>query len=148
MESNYGTSASPTAPARNFSRATIIFTGAGIRNIRNCFRNDVKYVIGQSDFRKDWFFEQVPYNEDTNNTTGGGRGSATTWTMTFDLPDAPHGKATLRLAICGAGTRSIAADMNGQSIGGIERTWPITPPSTATASAATGGNTTSCSTRR
>ena len=67
------------------------------------FPNDVKYVIGQSDYRKDWFFEQVPYNEDTNNTTGGGRGSATTWTVTFNLPAAPQGKATLRLAICGVG---------------------------------------------
>jgi rhamnogalacturonan endolyase len=83
------------------------------------FPYDVKYVIGQSDYHKDWFFEQVPYNDDTNNTTGGGRGSATTWTVTFDLPAAPQGKATLRLAICGAGTRTLAADMNGVTIGGV-----------------------------
>ena len=83
------------------------------------FPYDVKYVIGQSDFHKDWFFEQVPYNDDTNNTTGSGRGSATTWTVTFDLPAAPHGKAILRLAICGVGTRALLADMNDQSIGGV-----------------------------
>ena len=83
------------------------------------FPYDVKYVIGKSDFHKDWFFEQVPYNEDTNNTTGGGRGSASTWTVMFDLPAAPHGKAILRLAICGVGTRTLLADMNDQSIGGV-----------------------------
>ena len=83
------------------------------------FPYDVKYVIGKSDFHKDWFFEQVPFNEDTNNTTGNGRGSATTWTVTFDLPAAPHGKATLRLAICGVGTRTLTADLNDQSIGGL-----------------------------
>jgi len=83
------------------------------------FPYDVKYVVGQSDFHKDWFFEQVPFNEDTNNTTGSGRGRATTWTVTFELPAAPHGKAILRLAICGVGTRTLLADMNGQSIGGV-----------------------------
>ncbi len=83
------------------------------------FPNDVKYVIGKSDFRKDWFFEQVPYNSDPNNTTGSGRGSATTWTVTFDLPAAPHGQAILRLAICGVGTRTLLADVNDQSIGGV-----------------------------
>jgi len=83
------------------------------------FPYDVKYVVGKSDFHKDWFFEQVPCNEDTNNTTGGGRGSATTWTVTFELPAAPHGKAILRLAICGVGTRTLLADMNDQSIGSV-----------------------------
>jgi len=83
------------------------------------FPYDVKYVVGKSDFRKDWFFEQVPYSDDTNNVTGRGNGSATTWTVTFDLPQAPHGKATLRLAICGVGTRSLTAEMNDQSIGSV-----------------------------
>ncbi|HEX4350447.1 MAG TPA: polysaccharide lyase family protein [Verrucomicrobiae bacterium] len=83
------------------------------------FPYDVKYVIGKSDFHRDWFFEQVPFNEDTNNTTGNGRGSATTWTVTFDLPAAPHGKATLRLAICGVGTRTLAANLNDQPIGSL-----------------------------
>jgi rhamnogalacturonan endolyase len=83
------------------------------------FPNDVNYVIGKSDFRKDWFFEQVPHNEDAGNTTGNGQGRATTWMVTFNLPDAPHGKATLRLAICGVGTRSLTATVNDQSIGNV-----------------------------
>jgi len=83
------------------------------------FPYDVKYVIGKSDFRKDWFFEQVPRNEDTNNTTGRGNGSATTWTVTFELPEAPHGRATLRLAICGVGTRTLSAKVNDQPVGNL-----------------------------
>ena len=79
----------------------------------------MNYVIGKSDFHKDWFFEQVPHNEDLDNVTGNGRGRATTWTVSFNLPDATHGKATLRLAICGVGSRSIAATMNNQSIGNV-----------------------------
>jgi rhamnogalacturonan endolyase len=83
------------------------------------FPYDVKYVIGKSDFRKDWFFEQVPYNQDTNNNTGRGNGSATTWTVTFNLPEVPHGRATLRLAICGVGTRALLANVNDQPIGNL-----------------------------
>ena len=83
------------------------------------FPYDMKYVIGKSDFRKDWFFEQVPRNEDTNNTTGRGNGSATTWTVTFELPEAPHGRATLRLAICGVGTRTLMASVNNRLIGNL-----------------------------
>lgn len=83
------------------------------------FPHDVNYVIGQSDFHKDWFFEQVPHNEDPNDTTGRGQGRSTTWTIHFNLAAKPRGKATLRLAICGVGTRSIAAALNDQSIGNI-----------------------------
>ena len=83
------------------------------------FPLDVNFVIGKSDFRKDWFFEQVPYNTDTNNTTGTGRGDGTTWAVIFKLTNAPSGKAILRLALCGIGTRSVWGDLNGQSIGTV-----------------------------
>ena len=81
------------------------------------FPDDVNYVIGASDYRKDWFFEQVPHNEDLTNTNGTSRGRATTWTITFYLSGAPHGNATLRLAICGSGTRSIVVDVNDKPAG-------------------------------
>ncbi len=83
------------------------------------FPHNVNFVIGQSDYRKDWFFEQVPFNTDTNNVTGTGRGDSTTWKVIFNLTNAPHGKATLRLAICGIGTRSLSGVMNGHDIGTI-----------------------------
>jgi rhamnogalacturonan endolyase len=83
------------------------------------FPRDVNYIVGISDYRKDWFFEQVPHNENPTNTTGSGQGRSTTWTVAFNLSDAPHGKATLRLAICGVGARNLAVSMNDRSIGRV-----------------------------
>jgi rhamnogalacturonan endolyase len=83
------------------------------------FTNDVNYVVGRSNFHQDWFFEQVPHNDDPENTNGHGRGRETTWSIKFNLPAAPRGKATLRLAICGVGARTLAASVNGQSIGSV-----------------------------
>lgn len=61
------------------------------------FTNDVNYVVGRSDFHQDWFFEQVPHNEDPENTDGRGRGRDTTWAITFNPPDAPRGQATQKI---------------------------------------------------
>ncbi len=83
------------------------------------FPNDVNFVVGQSDYRRDWFFEQVPHSENPTNTTGAGSGRATTWTVNFTLPATVHGKATLRLAICGVGARSIVVSLNSQVIGRV-----------------------------
>ena len=83
------------------------------------FPQDVKYVIGKSDFQKDWFFEQVPHNEDPANTTGKGVGRATTWSIAFNLPSAPRGRATLRLGLCSVDARSLAVSVNGQPAGTI-----------------------------
>jgi rhamnogalacturonan endolyase len=78
------------------------------------FPKDVNFVIGRSDWRKDWNYVQPPRienqnvavvgEEDENNAPArAGRGQVrdSTWKIQFDLPDAPRGKATLRLAFCG-----------------------------------------------
>ncbi len=83
------------------------------------FPNDVLYVIGKSDYHKDWYFEQVPHATDPNETTGNGPGRSTTWTIAFNLPEAPRGKATLRVALCGIGARSIAVAVNDKAAGDI-----------------------------
>lgn len=75
------------------------------------FPNDVNYTIGQSDYRKDWFFEQVPH-ADQPDPTGRGNGRATTWTINFTLPQDLKGKATLRLALTGVSARSIDVSVN------------------------------------
>ncbi len=59
------------------------------------FPSDVNFIIGKSDWRKDWNYCQPPRIE-------GNRGSPTTWSVTFDLPEALRGKATLRLAFAGS----------------------------------------------
>lgn len=83
------------------------------------FPHDVNYVIGQSNFHKDWFFEQVPHNADPSDMNGLGFGRSTTWSVTFNLSQAPVGKATLRLAICGVGTRQITVTMNDRPAGTV-----------------------------
>ncbi len=83
------------------------------------FPDDVQFCIGKSDFRKDWFFEQVPHNEARDNANARQPGRSTAWKVLFDLPAAPRGKATLRLAICGVGTRGLAATLNGSPIGSV-----------------------------
>lgn len=88
------------------------------------FPNDVNYVVGQSDFRKDWFFQHVPHNDDPNAKAvpySGvrGNGRATPFAVAFNLASPPKGKATLRLAICGTGTRSIGISVNDQPAGQV-----------------------------
>lgn len=86
------------------------------------FPNDVNYVIGKSDYRKDWNLEQVPHI-DNDDGTGMAHGRATPWSITFDMPQAAKGKATLRLAICGVGQgEMIDVKLNGKPVA-------VVPPS-------------------
>jgi len=82
------------------------------------FPNDVDYTIGKSDYRKDWFFEQVPHATQ-EDPTGRGFGRATTWTIHFTLPEEPRGHAVLRLALTGVSARSIAVAVNDQPAGTV-----------------------------
>jgi len=119
------------------------------------FPNDVNFVIGKSDFRKDWYYQQPPHADDAaiaaaaqRGTAGGslpgftppgpraggapgatgapvrgGRGPApapgraTPWSISFTMPNAAKGKATLRAAFSGTGVRNIDVSVNGQSVG-------------------------------
>jgi rhamnogalacturonan endolyase len=109
----------PNRKASEFFKGDDYFHWGWYLKYPKLFPLDVNYVIGKSDFHKDWFFEQVPYNTDTNNPTGEGRGDGTTWAVIFNLTNAPQGKAVLRLAFAGAGTRWLGATMNTNSIGNI-----------------------------
>jgi len=109
----------PNRDASEFFKGDDYFHWGWYLQYPKLFPNDVNYAIGQSDFHQDWFFEQVPHNENSANTTGEGSGRATTWTVNFSLPEATHGRATLRLAICGVGARSIEATVNDQPIGRV-----------------------------
>jgi rhamnogalacturonan endolyase len=109
------------------------------------FPNDITYTIGQSDYHKDWFFEEVPHGTSTawlnpaakdpanqrfgwvhTGTPGQdmwqtiGRGRATTWTIKFNMPQATHGEASLRVALAGAdGGGGLIVGVNGKSVGTI-----------------------------
>jgi rhamnogalacturonan endolyase len=89
------------------------------------FPNDVNYVVGKSDYRKDWFFEQVPHNENPDAKAAGynmgsPQGRATPWTISFDLPQTPHGKAHLRLALAATSVRQIDVVVNDQPAGQVD----------------------------
>jgi rhamnogalacturonan endolyase len=100
--------------------------GWGLR-YAGLFPNDIVYTIGKSDYRKDWFFEEVPHStttgwlnpaaEDPYNQRFGwvnipptnadpwpqwGQGRATTWTVKFTIPKAVQGMAVLRVSLAGA----------------------------------------------
>lgn len=89
------------------------------------FPDDVTYVVGESDYRTDWFFQQVPHNEDPSvkpRPFWGIReeGRATPFRVNFDLAEAPRGRATLRLALCGTATRQLEIVVNGEPAGTID----------------------------
>ena len=88
------------------------------------FPQDVNYTIGKSDFRKDWFFQHVPHNENpaaksTPYSGANSPGRATPFNVIFNMSSAPKGKATLRLDICGTGSRTLEVSVNGQPAGKV-----------------------------
>lgn len=76
------------------------------------FPDDVNFVIGKSDFHKDWNYAQPPRPD------GKGGWKSTTWRIQFDMGKVPAGMATLRLAICGARGGPVDVLVNGNPIGG------------------------------
>jgi rhamnogalacturonan endolyase len=107
------------------------------------FPNDITYTIGQSDYHKDWFFEQVPHElsdawknpaakdplhqrfgwvravQPTENMWPEiAHGRATTWTVKFNMPSQPKGRAALRIALAGAdGNGGLAIAVNTKPAG-------------------------------
>ena len=76
------------------------------------FPNGVNFVIGKSDWKKDWNYVQPPTQVAPDKWTG------TTWKITFDMASIPAGgKATLRMALCGTRNSQIDVTVNGQQAG-------------------------------
>ncbi len=100
--------------------------GWGLR-YSGLYPNDITYTIGKSDYRKDWFMEEVPHStttawlnpaaKDPYNQRFGwvaippntadpwpqwGQGRATTWTVKFNMAKASTGQGILRIALAGA----------------------------------------------
>ncbi|MGO9111845.1 MAG: polysaccharide lyase family protein [Thermoguttaceae bacterium] len=72
------------------------------------FPNDVNFVIGKSDYHKDWNYCQCPRADRPNGTT---------WSIAFELVETPHGKATLRMALAATSARNITVTVNEQPAG-------------------------------
>jgi rhamnogalacturonan endolyase len=92
------------------------------------FPKDLEFVVGRSDWRRDWNYVQPPrLIKPLDRDKAGGADlrlldrdnvRSTTWTIRFEPKDDPKGKAVLRLAFCGshAGCR-VEVLVNGQSVG-------------------------------
>ena len=108
----------PNRSGREFYKGDDYFHWGMYLRYAQFFPHDVDYTVGTSDYRRDWYFEQVPHSP-PDNPDARRPGAATPWTIHFTLPDAPRGTAVLRLAIVGVGARHIDVAVNGQSAGTI-----------------------------
>jgi rhamnogalacturonan endolyase len=75
------------------------------------FPRDVDFIVGQSDWRKDWNYAQPPRPD------GHGGWTNTTWHIRFNRESALSGTATLTLAICGFRGGPVDVSLNGRPIG-------------------------------
>jgi rhamnogalacturonan endolyase len=110
--------------AREFTGGDKFYDPRGPLLYPKLFPDDVNFVIGKSDTRKDWFYEHVPHATDDSGQLAGnqgvtGNGRATPYNIKFEMPTTPKGKATLRLAICGTQARSIDVTVNDKSAGQV-----------------------------
>jgi rhamnogalacturonan endolyase len=167
----------PNRTAREFFKGDDYFHDGMPVQYAKLFPKGTNFVIGQSDFRRDWYYQHVPHadadgiatadaaavaranaprptapptgtpaapaasatsgapaGQGARGARGGGlfgpaiNGAAAPRTITFDVSTAPKGgKATLRLAICGTGARSLEVSVNHQPVGAIQQ---MTPDST------------------
>jgi rhamnogalacturonan endolyase len=81
------------------------------------FPHDVEYWIGKSDYRKDWYFEQVPNvaHGNTANLSGG----ESDWKIHFAAGGNAKGNAILRAALSGVGARHVFVSVNGKQVGDL-----------------------------
>lgn len=88
------------------------------------FPEDVNFVVGESDYRKDWYFQHIPHDDQGTGTIVPyrgvqGTGRATPFRIHFNLDSAPAGQATLRLAISGTETKVLKVQVNDRPAGEV-----------------------------
>jgi rhamnogalacturonan endolyase len=123
----------PNRNGSEFFKGDVYYTPGIGATYGSLFPNDVTYIVGKSDFRKDWFFQHVPHAEaDAAAISAASRGfrpagivgRATPYTIQFPIDSAPKGKATLRAAFAGTGLGpmgSIDVTVNDQPAGKFTR---------------------------
>lgn len=117
----------PNRTATEFAGGAAYFAPDTQIQYAKLFPDDVSFVIGKSNPARDWYFEHIPHNIDPDAAIvpfGGVRskpGNATPYTIIFDLPAAPKGMATLRLALCSGSVPKLLVLVNGQPAGEVTR---------------------------
>jgi rhamnogalacturonan endolyase len=114
----------PNRSAKEFTYGDKFFDPGAALVYPKMFPNDVNFIIGKSDPRKDWFYMHLPHAIDDSGQLAGnqgvtGTGRATPYKISFDMPSAPKGQATLRLAICGTQARTIEVTINNKPAGQV-----------------------------
>jgi len=125
----------PDRTAREFRHGDHYWQWGLYFNYPREFPQDVNFVIGQSDWRKDWNYVQPPRIESSNvipvseadetedrpqlpASLSRDAVKPTTWSIQFNMPRTVAGKATLRLAFCGTHQGcNVAATLNGEGLG-------------------------------
>jgi rhamnogalacturonan endolyase len=120
----------PNRNGSEFFKGDVYYTPGIGATYGTLFPDDITYVIGKSDFRKDWFFQHVPHatadaaaiaTASRGFRPAGLMGRATPYTIEFVMNETPKGKATLRAAFAGTGVRSIDVTVNDQPAGALTR---------------------------
>jgi rhamnogalacturonan endolyase len=75
------------------------------------FPHDVDFVIGKSDWHRDWNYCQPPRPD------GKGGWKSSPWRIRFRMEQAVQGTGILRLAICGARGGPVDVALNGEPLG-------------------------------
>jgi rhamnogalacturonan endolyase len=155
----------PNRTAREFLKGDDYFHDGMPLMFARLFPNGANYIVGKSDFRKDWYYQHVPHADEGSikafddyvaarargDTTrpaaapaagstaaaaapargrGGfgpppATGADGVRTITFEVANAPmSGQATLRIALCGVGARTLDVALNSQSVGGLAQLRP------------------------
>jgi rhamnogalacturonan endolyase len=117
----------PNRNAREYTYGDKYFDYESQSQYAKRFPTDVNFVIGKSNVASDWFYQQLPHaaaDAPAAAPARGGRGAApsgraTPYNIRFEMPAAPKGKATLRVALCGGGARQIDVTVNDQPAGQI-----------------------------
>jgi rhamnogalacturonan endolyase len=126
----------PDRTAREFRHGDHYWQWGLYFNYPREFPKDVNFVIGKSDWRKDWNYVQpprietgsVPSAREAGETSDDspqlparlGRDAVrpTTWAIHFEMPRAVRGQATLRLAFCGTHQGcNVDVSLNGEELG-------------------------------
>ncbi|MGC3959502.1 MAG: polysaccharide lyase family protein [Verrucomicrobiota bacterium] len=125
----------PDRTAREFRHGDHYWQWGLYFNYTKEFPNDVNYIVGRSDWSKDWNYVQPPrilsqnlsmVGEDDDAAeqmaqfvrSAGREVQSSTWSIKFGLSQNPRGKATLRLAFCGTHANcNVEVFVNDKSIG-------------------------------
>lgn len=104
----------PDRSAAEFRHGDHYWTWGNYNEYPHEFPEGVNFVIGKSDWSKDWNYAQPPQRDPDGQWRG------TTWTITFPKINVSKGKATLTLAICGSRGNSLDVSVNGTTVGSAD----------------------------